>query len=288
MKTRIISAAVLIGIVIAVLTIGKLWWSPLITILIALICAMGIYEFLHNAVKLESNVFCIISSVYGALMIFLLDGYLSEAISFPYLTSSYIDPERMSFYDLWIRSPLLVTILYFLATVAIILFYHDKFDLKKIVSFTAFPIFIVYGFASLNSIIYEGIYYLLLLINFASICDTGAYFVGSFFGKNKLCPSISPKKTIEGALGGIASSIVVSLILVLAFGHGHIFTTLLFTIPFCVIGMIGDLFASIIKRNAGIKDYADLIPGHGGILDRFDSMLMIAPLLYIFIQFKFV
>jgi phosphatidate cytidylyltransferase len=122
------------------------------------------------------------------------------------------------------------------------------------------------------------------LFNFSSVCDMGAYFVGVTMGKHKLCPNISPKKTIEGAVGGIASSIVVSLILILAFGKTDmLIPTLVFTIPLCVLGMIGDLFASSIKRSVGLKDYGSLIPGHGGILDRVDSILMIAPLLYLLI-----
>ena len=116
------------------------------------------------------------------------------------------------------------------------------------------------------------------------VCDMGAYFVGSTKGRHKLCPEISPHKTVEGAVGGIVSSIIVTLILVFAFSfEDKLIATLLLTVPFCVLGMIGDLFASSIKLTAGIKDYGKLIPGHGGILDRFDSIIMISPLLYLFI-----
>jgi phosphatidate cytidylyltransferase len=109
----------------------------------------------------------------------------------------------------------------------------------------------------------------------------GAYFVGVSIGKTKLCPQISPKKTVEGALGGIVSSIIVTAIITLCYGYfDKILPTLLITIPLCVVGMAGDLFASIIKRKVGIKDYGDLIPGHGGILDRVDSILFISPLVY--------
>jgi phosphatidate cytidylyltransferase len=109
----------------------------------------------------------------------------------------------------------------------------------------------------------------------------GAYFVGVSMGKTKLCPEISPKKTVEGSLGGIVSSVIVTLIITLCFGYfDKILPTLLLTIPLCVAGMAGDLFASIIKRKVGIKDYGDLIPGHGGILDRVDSILFISPLVF--------
>ena len=113
----------------------------------------------------------------------------------------------------------------------------------------------------------------------------GAYFVGSTIGKHKLCPEISPKKTVEGAVGGILSSLVVTLILVFAFSVTEkLLAALILTVPFCILGMIGDLFASAIKRTAGIKDYGNLIPGHGGILDRFDSIIMIAPLFSLFVS----
>ena len=103
----------------------------------------------------------------------------------------------------------------------------------------------------------------------------GAYFTGVTKGKHKLCPEISPKKTIEGAVGGIISSIVVTIVLALCFSK-NLLAPMLLTIPLCALGMIGDLFASAIKRSVDLKDYGDLIPGHGGILDRFDSILIIA------------
>ena len=124
-----------------------------------------------------------------------------------------------------------------------------------------------------------------MLLNFSSICDMGAYFVGVTCGKHKLCPEISPKKTVEGALGGILSSIIISFILTLIFSINKAYVLIPLTVLFCIIGMLGDLFASVIKRSVGLKDYGNLIPGHGGILDRFDSILLIAPVLYIFIEF---
>ncbi len=258
----------MIAFVIAVLTVGKLWAPIVITFFIALICAAAIYELLNNVLKIKPTFLTYISCGYGIAMIFMLD-------------------KSISLNDISERTPMLVSIIYFIAAVFAVLYNHKDFSLEKILGYTAFPLIISYGFASLNGIISfdSGIYYLLLLFNFASICDTGAYFVGSFLGKNKLCPEISPKKTVEGAIGGIASSLIVSLILVLVFKSEHILFTLLFTVPFCIFGMMGDLFASIVKRKVGIKDYSNLIPGHGGILDRFDSMLLIAPILYMFMEF---
>ena len=116
------------------------------------------------------------------------------------------------------------------------------------------------------------------MVNFSSVCDTGAYFTGVLFGKHKLCEHVSPKKTVEGAIGGIVWSMIASAVLMLAFKiQTNIFVMLGVTALMCIVGMLGDLFASIIKRSVGVKDYSNLIPGHGGILDRFDSMLFISP-----------
>lgn len=123
-------------------------------------------------------------------------------------------------------------------------------------------------------------------------CDTGAYFTGVFFGKHKLCPALSPKKTIEGSVGGILTATIASLLygfwidkyypleganLLLLCGLTGFFGSFL--------AQIGDLAASTIKRQTGIKDYGRLLPGHGGVLDRFDSVLLTAPVLYYIMLF---
>ena len=113
--------------------------------------------------------------------------------------------------------------------------------------------------------------------------DSGAYFIGTFFGKHKLAPVLSPKKTIEGFVGGILagmiSMVIYALILHLGF---HLEVNYIFALAFGLIGAFGatfgDLCFSVIKRQMGIKDYGSIFPGHGGILDRFDSMVIVAPL----------
>jgi phosphatidate cytidylyltransferase len=109
--------------------------------------------------------------------------------------------------------------------------------------------------------------------------DTFAYFSGYLFGKHKLIPNVSPKKTIEGSIGGILGSTICCLI------FGYIFKLdmalmIVMGIIGSIIAQIGDLFASSIKRYVGIKDYGNLIPGHGGVLDRFDSVILVAPFVY--------
>ena len=125
--------------------------------------------------------------------------------------------------------------------------------------------------------------YLLIFIC-ASVSDVCALAVGMAIGRHKLAPVLSPKKTIEGAVGGIAGSAIVSCLLALvlpAYNTGSMIRLfLLIGICGSIIGQTGDLAASAIKRNNGIKDYGTLIPGHGGIMDRFDSIVFTAPVIY--------
>lgn len=122
--------------------------------------------------------------------------------------------------------------------------------------------------------------YIWLVFIFASVTDMAAYFSGMFFGKRKLIPEISPKKTVEGAIGGIVGTTIVSLAFAIFINE----LNPIYFIPFAIVGSIvsqlGDLFASAIKREFGVKDYGNIIPGHGGVLDRFDSILFVAPLTY--------
>ncbi|KDR95198.1 phosphatidate cytidylyltransferase [Peptoclostridium litorale DSM 5388] len=113
--------------------------------------------------------------------------------------------------------------------------------------------------------------------------DTCAYFAGCFFGKHKLIPSVSPKKTIEGSVGGIAGSVLSCMVFGFIFEMSLIHMAVIgFTGS--IVSQMGDLFASSIKRYIGIKDYGNVIPGHGGMLDRFDSIIFSAPLVYYYIS----
>jgi phosphatidate cytidylyltransferase len=114
--------------------------------------------------------------------------------------------------------------------------------------------------------------------------DTSAYFVGINLGKHKLSPRISPQKSIEGSIGGLVGGITGSLILAFIF-HKPILLLIIMGALVTIAGQIGDLIESIIKRNAGVKDSGTFLPGHGGLLDRFDSLLLAAPVVYYTITF---
>ncbi|MDO4490296.1 MAG: phosphatidate cytidylyltransferase [Lachnospiraceae bacterium] len=110
-------------------------------------------------------------------------------------------------------------------------------------------------------------------------CDTCAYCVGKLIGKHKMAPVLSPKKSIEGAVGGVVGAILLGLLYALA-TQGPATAYMIICGAGALISMVGDLAASAIKRNMGIKDYGKLIPGHGGILDRFDSVIFTAPVIF--------
>ena len=148
---------------------------------------------------------------------------------------------------------------------------------------------------------YDAIYFILLILCFAWGGDTAAYFAGRAFGKHKLAPIVSPHKTVEGAIGGIFGSVLAGVVLTLVYSflsasHNvitiqvqprHYAILVVMGAIASALGILGDLFASSVKRQVGIKDYGTIFPGHGGILDRFDSVMFIAPFVSIAVRYFF-
>ncbi len=129
-----------------------------------------------------------------------------------------------------------------------------------------------------------GEYFILVAFLLSMVADSGAYFIGRAFGKHKLAPVISPKKTVEGAIGGAVVNVLFMMGYALLLNKCFDFSKVnyLYAAIYGLLGagasMIGDLTLSVVKRQVGIKDYGNLMPGHGGVLDRFDSTMMVAPL----------
>lgn len=134
----------------------------------------------------------------------------------------------------------------------------------------------------------EGIYLVWLILISSWGCDTCAYVVGVLIGKKKIFPHLSPKKSLEGCIGGVAGAMLIGGLYAYFFVSSKmqmqdavvIWSIVLISGVGAVMSMVGDLAASAIKRNHGIKDYGNLIPGHGGVMDRFDSMIVTAPMVY--------
>lgn len=186
---------------------------------------------------------------------------------------------------------MITVILLLMALMFVYVFAFPKFTANQVMA-TYFSLIyapVMLSFIFLTRQLNFGVYLVWMIFISSWISDTCAYLVGVLIGKHKLVPQLSPKKTIEGSLGGILGSAVVGAL----FGAflldktlgGHQFGVMLFVIGAIgsVISQVGDLAASAIKRNHDIKDYGNLIPGHGGIMDRFDSVIFTAPMIYFLI-----
>lgn len=261
---RTLSGAGLVALLIASILFGNVTLI-LFSILVTLI---GLYEFL-SLEKLDFRIMSAITYIFTvAFFVFL--GIFQDKYTF-HLISIYI---------------IVLAIIYVLK--------YPEFEPKEFKSvvfaflYIAFMFSFVYRIRTLN----QGEFYVWLVFIAAWGTDTMAYLTGMFFGKNKLSPVLSPKKSVEGAIGGIVGSMILTLIYmtVVINVFANQFTVNRILILLCgiiavglssVVSQFGDLFASAFKRYHDIKDYGNILPGHGGVLDRFDSVLFTAPLIYI-------
>lgn len=179
-------------------------------------------------------------------------------------------------------------------------FLHTKYSCKELYSAGFITCFVTLFFGSLISLrVNFGTEAVFLVFLFAWGTDTGAYFAGRAFGKHKLIPKVSPKKTVEGAVGGIVCSALLTcaylwflrnVMNISHIGGASYAGVSILAVAASVLSQMGDLTASAIKRDCGVKDFGTILPGHGGIMDRFDSVAFIAPsVFYFFVYFnKFV
>lgn len=179
-------------------------------------------------------------------------------------------------------------VLTLLALLALYVFRFPHYCARQVMTafFCAFYPSVLFCYLYLTRELAHGIYLVWLIFISSWICDTCAYLAGMAFGRHKLAPVLSPKKSVEGAVGGVVGSAVVGALFsafLLAPASGRtdvILPVALISAAGAVISQVGDLAASAIKRNHEIKDYGKLIPGHGGVMDRFDSVLFTAPVIY--------
>ena len=170
--------------------------------------------------------------------------------------------------------------------------YHDREHHFRSIAFTVFGIvYIVIPLSTLNFIAYSGInddqytyQYLLAMFILIWINDSGAYLIGSLIGKRKLFERVSPKKTWEGTIGGLLSAFIAAYILSNFFTGLNLIQWLIFAVVVVVFGTYGDLVESQLKRRAGVKDSGKIMPGHGGLLDRFDSTFFVAPMIFLYLK----
>ena len=277
MKTRVIS-----GVVAALIGALVVWqyYTPVFDIAAFAIYTVAVFEIYRTFKEGNSKVAAALLVVVGALIIF--DRYYATNL-------------------------IAIAVAFTVAAVFIVVFDFENIKFTSIASsviFAAYVLFGIYNLVRLKRIMpieYYGCDAAFLVILCAGIAwggDIMAYFSGYFFGKHKMAPKLSPKKTIEGAVGGVLGSIVLALAMTYGYSKlplsantvvGNIGENYLLLILFAAlgsfVGMIGDLFASAVKRQQGIKDYGNIMPGHGGVLDRFDSFLLVAVIISLMADF---
>ena len=278
MKKRILSGIICALLLIAVMFLSTIWPFSL-NLSVALVSFFSVYEIINlkkesklNFLSVISYIFSIIRPIIGPGVKWHLAIYIYTIACFIISMERFIKnkkrmPEEQK--SVW--------------NVCFIFF------LNIIISVALSTIVEIRNFGK-----NFGIFLSLLSLGIAWSCDIGAYFFGKKFGKNKLCPYVSPKKTVEGAIGGIISSFI--YVFLFCFSWQYIFKiyNIIYNINYLTvaglailggpIAILGDLCFSLIKRLLSVKDFGEIIPGHGGVLDRFDSVIFVSPFVFIFLH----
>ncbi len=261
MKTRVIAAVLLLPLLLIVVLAAPKFITA---ILFGLMAAIAAYELLKGTgiVKDMRLVLCSMASAFWCVL------WCGLGIGYAWL--------------------MLGILIFWVLLFSQMMLSRMKLQFTKIAACFAAGLLIPFLLASLVRIHSWGAGRLYILIPFviAFLSDTGAYFAGLKFGKHKLAPVISPKKTVEGVVGGVVGAVIGMVIYCLVLNAlFRIQTKYIFAVLYGILGsagaVFGDLCFSVIKRQTEIKDYGNLIPGHGGILDRFDSMMIVGPLVEI-------
>ena len=264
MKTRILTAVVLIPVLLVVLLVLPNW---VFAWLLAIMLGIGAYEMLYRT-GLVKHVRMVLYSAVAAFAMPLLAHYQVG--------------------DSWVA---LVVLAYIALLFAELMISHTRVPFEKVPVSIFAGLILPTALSSLVRILDGGFGEYLILTPFvlAFLPDSGAYFAGCFLGRHKLAPVISPKKTWEGAAGGLVTGMLCMVIYALILQVGfHFEVNYVYALIYGLLGSLaavfGDLCFSVVKRQTGIKDYGNLLPGHGGILDRFDSMMVVAPLTEILLE----
>ena len=267
MKNRVLSGVVLVALMLAIVIFNHSF--PLaLNIVLALVSLFSITE-LISAIGMTKKYFLAIPSVFFAAGLPLVElELLQEGLYYVY------------------------TVVLFASLIR----YHKEATFREVGIIYSMTLLIPTALMTLLELRKlggnHGMFYVMMAIFSAWIADVGGFFAGSLFGKHKLCPEISPKKTVEGVAGGfvlnIAAMLVFGWIFSSVFYQGTVqvsyLTLLLMGIGSTIFSILGDLSFSLIKRSCHIKDFGQVIPGHGGILDRFDSVIFTVPYVFFLVQ----
>lgn len=262
-KTRLLSGILLVIIALVALIMGG---SLLFLILLA-ISLIGMTE-LYKVFSMEKKPPAVVGYIFAVL----------------YYVVVYFEPvlpgEKLNWFMMLFMG-------YLICQMAILVFTYPKYNTQQIMAafFGVFYVAVMLSYIYQTRILPGGVFTVWLVFICSWGCDTCAYCVGMLIGKHKMAPVLSPKKSVEGGIGGILGAALIGVLYGLAINHWG--AAGVNPAEFALIGaaggaisQIGDLAASAIKRFHGIKDYGRLIPGHGGILDRFDSVIFTAPIIY--------
>lgn len=253
-KTRLISGIVLVIIALATIISGS--WILFFTLLA--VSLIGMRE-LYKVMKVSDEHVTVLEFV----------GYLGAVLYYIAMKADFGNYGTMAI----IISMILILFVY--------VFGYPKYHAEQVMAafFGVVYVAVMLSFIYLTRSLPDGKFLVWLIFLCSWGCDTCAYCVGMLIGKHKMAPVLSPKKSIEGAVGGVAGAALLGVIYAAA-TQGKMAEYALICAVGALISMVGDLAASAIKRNQNIKDYGKLIPGHGGILDRFDSVIITAPVIY--------
>ena len=257
-KTRFISGIVLVIAALVLIITG----GDVLLVSTLFISYIGMFE-LYRIFHIEKDIMGII-------------GYIGATVYYCNLRFSFL-PDMMIF---------VLGVLMLLMSAYV--FTYPKYRTEQVLAafFGVFYVAVMLSYIYQTRMINAGAYIVWLIFLCSWGCDTCAYCVGVAFGKHKMSPKLSPKKSVEGAVGGVLGAALLTVIYGMIFKNAmqitqtHVFILAAISAVGALISMVGDLAASAVKRNYEIKDYGKLIPGHGGILDRFDSVIFTAPIVY--------
>ncbi|MBQ7314485.1 MAG: phosphatidate cytidylyltransferase [Clostridia bacterium] len=269
MKQRIIT-----GIVMAAVGIPVLWFSDyfVFPLMIALMCVIAVFEMLRVHGCHNRYVLAIPAYVLAAALPF--GAYIWLHV-LAYAVADYI------------ALLALAAVLYLLYMMFVAVLAQGQLSFADVAGIFTTSFYVIGAFSAAVLLRYmeNGLYLIILALLGSWMCDISAYFVGTLIGKHKLVEKLSPKKTVEGSVGGILFSTLGCLLYGLILHTWFEVTPNYLILAVCgillsVVSQIGDLFASLIKRERGVKDYGRIFPGHGGVMDRFDSILAVALVLF--------
>ncbi len=257
-KTRLISGIFLVIIALVLIITG----GEVLLASLGVISLIGLFE-LYRVYKIEKTVLGFVG--YGATVLFYANLY------FHFLPENYF-----------------FAMVSLIACLAVYVLSFPKYHAESVMAayFGIFYVSVMMSYVYQTRSLQMGHFLVWLIFLSSWGCDTCAYCAGRLFGKHKMAPVLSPHKTIEGAVGGVIGSVLLTVLYCFICGKFFVVSqntmvvSIILTACCALVSMIGDLAASAIKRNKEIKDYGTLIPGHGGILDRFDSVIFTAPICY--------